>query len=224
MKRPGLAATAPFALAIFLAACGSVSGIDDLFQDTSGAGGAAATTAGQGGATGVTTGGVGGDVASTAVSSSSGTIATSGSTTTGQTTTGPGSTASSSTATASSTASSSSGGPTSTVYCNNAPCAAGEICCFNTKQQNDHCGQPDACGDGFIELECNGPEDCPGGGICCADVDYTKNPPYKGISCKQSCNSPTQNLIVCSDANPACPLGSQCESSQVLGQGYKVCK
>lgn len=219
MKRPGLAATAPFALSLSLAACGGVSGIDDLFQDTSGAGGATATTAGQGGASSVTTGGVGGAVASATVSSSSGT--TTGTTTTGQTTTGPGSSSVSSSS--SSSASSSSGGPTNSVYCNNAPCAAGEICCFNLKQQNDHCGQPDACGDGFIELGCNDPEDCPGG-VCCADVDLSKNPPYKGISCQQSCNSPTQNIIVCSDANPTCPFGKKCEASQYLGQGYKVCK
>ena len=201
MKRPELAATAPFALAFVLTACGGVSNIDDLFQDSSGAGGTAPTTAGQGGAASGTTGGVGGSLASTAVSSSSGTT----------TTAGPGS------------GSSSSGGSTTTVYCNNGPCAAGEICCYNLEQQNDHCGQPAACGDGFIELGCNGPEDCPGG-VCCADVDFQKNPPYKGISCKQSCNNPSQNLIVCSDAGPSCPQGSQCESSQYLGQGYKVCK
>ena len=220
MKRPGLAATAPFALAFFLTACGSISGIDDLFQDSSGAGGSAATTAGQGGATSVATG-VGG-AASTAVSSSSGPATTSGSASTGQTTTGS-STSSQASTGPGSPASSSTGGPTSSVYCNNNPCAAGEVCCYNLKQQNDHCGQPDTCGDGFVEFGCNGPEDCPGG-VCCADIDIQKNPPYKGISCQQSCNSGSHHLIVCSDANPSCPQGTKCESSQYLGQGYKVCK
>ena len=228
MKRPGFAATAPLALALFLAACGSVTGLDDLFQDSSGAGGAAATTAGQGGSAAVS--GVGGAVNTTGVSSSSGPSTTSGPTTasgpttTGQGTTGPGGPATGVTGPGSTgPGSSSSGGPTNSVYCNNAPCAAGQICCFNLKQPTDKCGQPGSCGNGFIELECNGPEDCPGG-VCCADVDYTKNPPYKGIACQQSCNNPTKNLIVCSDANPSCPPGTQCEASQVLGQGYKLCK
>jgi hypothetical protein len=180
MNRPLLAATAPLALALFLTACGSASGIDDLFNQDSGSGGASATTSGHGGPT---------------------------------TTSGPGTTA----------ASSSSGGPTSTVFCNNGECAPGQICCFNLTQQNDHCGTDGSCGDGFIQLDCNGPEDCPGG-VCCGDVDFQQNPPYKSISCKQSCNNPQNNIIVCSDADPTCPPGKQCGQSMFLGQGYKVCK
>ncbi len=223
MKRPLLTAAASTVVALSLAACGSASGIDDLFNQDTGAGGAAATTtAGHGGATsGPTSGGFGGTD-----STSSAPMTTGGPTTTsGPVTTGSGS--SSSDGPASSTsggpASSSSGGPTNTVFCNNAECAPGQICCFNLKAQTDHCGQAGACGDGFIDLECNGPEDCPGG-ICCADVDFQKNPPYKGISCQQSCNNPQNNLIVCSDADPTCPPGSQCSASMILGAGYKICK
>jgi hypothetical protein len=238
--KPAFAATAPLTLALFLAACGSVTGIDDLFQDSSGAGGTSATT-GQGGSLSAAVSGSGGAVGTTGVSASSGPsttggpTTTSGPTTTGQGTTGPGGPGSSSVTGPSSTGpggpsstgpggpgSTSSGGPTNTVYCNNAPCNAGQICCFNLKQPTDKCGPPGSCGDGFIELECNGPEDCPGG-VCCADVDYSKNPPYKGISCQQSCNNPNKNLIVCS-ADSDCGFGKQCEQSQTLGQGYKVCK
>jgi hypothetical protein len=225
MNRPLLAATAPFALALFLTACGSASGIDDLFNQDSGSGGASATTSGHGGAAGVTTTvGVGGASNTTASvgattsgpSSSTGPDATSGPTTTSggpTTTSGPGTTA----------VSSSSGGPTSTVFCNNGECAPGQICCFNLTQQNDHCGTDGSCGDGFIQLDCNGPEDCPGG-VCCGDVDFQSNPPYKSISCKQSCSNPQNNIIVCSDADPTCPPGKQCGQSMFLGQGYKVCK
>ena len=213
MNRPLLAATASIALALVLTACGSASGIDNLFNQESGAGGAAATTAGHGGAAGVTTtasvGGAGNTTASVGATTS-GPDATSGPVaTSGPATTGP--------------ASSSSGGPTNTVFCNNAECAPGQICCFNLTQQNDHCGQEGSCGDGFVQLECNGPEDCPGG-VCCADVDFQDNPPYKSISCKQSCNDPQNNLIICSDADPTCPPGKQCDQSKILGQGYKVCK
>ncbi|MEP7123465.1 MAG: hypothetical protein ABJE95_21235 [Byssovorax sp.] len=225
MNRSLLAATAPIALALLLAGCGSVSGLDDLFNQDSG--GAAATTSGHGGAAGVTTGSIGGASNTTA----SGGGATSGpSTTSGDTTTsGPSTTAASTTAastTAAATtaaASSSSGGPTSTVFCNNAECSPGEICCFNLSQQTDHCGQSGTCGDGFVQLDCNGPEDCPGQ-VCCGDVDFQMNPPYKSISCKQSCNNPQNTIVICSDADPTCPPGKQCTQSMILGQGYKVCK
>jgi hypothetical protein len=218
MKRPLLAATASIALTLALAACGSVTDIDNLFDQNSG--GAAATTTGQGGAPGV-----GGSISSAttnpaSVSASSGLTTASGPASASAT--GPGATASASTG-PSGPASSSSGGPTSTVFCNNAECAPGQICCFNLSQQTDHCGQEGACGNGFIELQCNGPEDCPGG-VCCADVDFQKNPPYKKISCQQSCNNPNNNLIVCSDADPTCPPNKQCGTSMVLGQGYKICK
>jgi hypothetical protein len=231
MNRPLLAATASIALALTVSACGSVTSIDDLFNQNSG-GAAATTTAGQGGAQGVT--GVGGGSISSAatnpasVSASSGVTTASGPATTttgpgpaGSSSSGPGVTASSSTGPG--PASSSSGGPTNTVFCNNAECSPGQICCFNLSQQSDHCGQEGSCGDGFIELQCNGPEDCPGG-VCCADVDFQMNPPYKSIACKQSCNNPQNELIVCSDADPTCPFGKQCGNSMVLGQGYKICK
>ena len=109
-----------------------------------------------------------------------------------------------------------------TVFCNGAPCDAGEICCFNLTQMTDHCGQAGSCGDGFIQLTCNGPEDCPGG-VCCGDVDFQKNPPYKGIDCKQSCNNPQNEIVICSEADPTCPPGKQCKQSMFLGAGYKVC-
>jgi hypothetical protein len=223
MKRPELAAAAPLVLALVLAACGSASGLDDLFTSQSaGAGGATATTTGHGGASSATAGGTGGTIAATSVAATTGPDTTSGPTTTGPNATGPGATGPGATGPGG-PASSSSGGPGNTVFCNNAPCAAGEICCFNLKQPTDHCGQAGTCGDGFIELECNGPEDCPGG-VCCADVDFQNNPPYQGIACKQSCNNPQHNLIVCSDANPTCPNGTQCQKSQLLGTGYKICK
>lgn len=231
MNRPLLSATVTLTFALSLAGCGSVTGIDDLFS--SGAGGTAATT-GQGGAPGVTTGVTSGGMGGQA------TTVTSGPTTTGDTTSsasGPpmttGSTATSTSGATSSasgpgsssvsaSASSSSGGLMNTVFCNNAECAVGQICCFNLSQQTDHCGQAGSCGDGFIDLSCNGPEDCPGG-ICCGDVDFQNNPPYKGIACKQSCNNPQNTIVICSDADPTCPAGKQCKQSMFLGAGYKVC-
>ncbi len=223
MKRPALALATSLALSV--AGCGSVTGIDDLFSGATGAGGAAATTTGAGGAPGVTTAGVGGasTTGSSGPTTSGVTSSASGPVTTGSTATSTTAVSSSVSGPGSTTAaSSSSGGPLNTVFCNNAECAPGEICCFNLSQQTDHCGQAGSCGDGFIDLECNGPEDCPGG-VCCGDVDFQNNPPYKGVACKQSCNDPQNQIIICSEADPTCPPGKQCKPSMFLGKGYKIC-
>jgi hypothetical protein len=206
IRRPGFAITASLALAVGLTACGNVLGIHDLALGSS----ASTTTSSQGGAS---SGGGEGGHGGAASGGGEGGHGGATSVTTGE----------SATASAGTTASASSGGPALIVFCNDAPCAADEICCFNTTQQSDHCGKSGTCGSGFVEFHCNGPEDCPGG-ICCADLDLQKNPPYKGISCQQTCISSMTNLIVCSDADPACPPGKQCSTSMVLGQGYKICK
>lgn len=204
-RRPGFATTASLALAVVLAACGNILGIHDL-----GLGGspAATTTSSESSAGSGGGGGQGG------ASSGGGQGGEAGATTGDSTAASTGATAAAST---------SSGGPIPTVFCNNASCAPGEICCFNTSQQTDHCGQTGACGGGFIELRCNDPGDCPGS-ICCADVDLQKNPPYKSISCQPTCNDPQTTIVVCSDAAPTCPSAKQCTQSMVLGQGYKLCK
>ena len=75
---------------------------------------------------------------------------------------------------------------------------------------------------GWLELTCNGPEDCPGG-ACCATVEWNSQMPYLAIDCAPSCD-PSKQLTLCSEANPdVCVGGTSCEQSQILGQGYMLC-
>jgi hypothetical protein len=107
-----------------------------------------------------------------------------------------------------------------TVYCADAACAPGEICCWNTQDANlDHCGDAGACGGGYSELSCNGPEDCPGA-ICCGDFNGNG---YDGVYCQASCNGGNK-IIMCNGDPSVCPQGTQCNQSNYLGQGYMFCQ
>ena len=118
----------------------------------------------------------------------------------------------------SSVASTGSGTGDVVVYCKNAPCAAGQVCCFHMSDPNlDACGAPGSCGGDYLTLSCNGPEDCPGG-ECCGGWNGSF---YTGISCVPSC--PDSDILMCEGDASVCPPGENCFQSQVLGAGYSYC-
>ena len=175
-------------------ACGSAPG-EELFGSGSGA-----------------SGGAGGSTTTTSSTTSSGT--TSSGTTSSCSSS---SSSSSSTSSSSSSSSSSSGGTGAVVFCKGAPCDAGQVCCFHSNNPDmDHCGAPASCGGGYIELSCNGPEDC-NGGVCCGDYDFQQQH-YNGVSCQPVC----QGVTLCTGNPAVCTVG-QCQQSQTLGSGYQVC-
>jgi len=107
------------------------------------------------------------------------------------------------------------------VFCNGAPCLTGDICCFNPNGPGDHCGQAGQCDPGFVELSCNGPEDCPGQ-ICCATTDQGGQT-VTGISCQATCSQPN-DFVVCSQQQPnVCQGNTQCQTTNFLGNGYRLC-
>lgn len=192
--------------------------------------------AGGAGGAGNTTSTVSSNSTGTSTAQGTGGISTGPSTTTGPDTTatttgtGPDTTATSTTSgptTSSVTTGTGAGGsaPVPQVFCNGQPCNDGEICCFNLTMPTDHCGQAGTCGDGYIELGCNGPEDCPNNQICCAGLDPMQGMvPYTGIACQDSCQG-MNTRIVCGDAGSAvCNPGDSCKNSQTLGNGYKICR
>ena len=195
------------------AACGT-SGSDDVFGGgtaTSGAGGA-----GQGGQSSTSSGQSTSSGTTTSSSTSSGT--TTSSTSSGQTSTSSSGTTTSSSST-STTASSSSGGSDTTVFCKDAPCAAGEICCFHMNNGDlDHCGATGSCGPEFIELQCNSPDDCPNEGCCGA----WNGQGYDGVACQPTCDG--ANIVMCFGDPATCDLGQGCHQSSYLGQGYMFCQ
>lgn len=106
------------------------------------------------------------------------------------------------------------------VYCQGAPCMVGQVCCLNSKDHSlDVCAAPGSCGQGFVELACNGPEDCPGQ-VCCGD--HLASGGYSKLSCQATCTG-TDTRIIC-EAHPAiCPSGKVCKPSSWLGNGYSYC-
>ena len=118
----------------------------------------------------------------------------------------------------SSVASTGAGPGDTAVYCKNAPCQSGQVCCFHVSDPNqDMCSAPGSCGADYITLACNGPEDCPGG-ECCGDWNGQT---YSGISCVQRCSD--FDVLMCEGNPGVCPAGENCFESQVLGAGYSYC-
>lgn len=182
--------------------------VDDLF-------GGAAAEGGSGGASGQTTAtGPGGQT--------TGTTGPGGQTTdtTGQTTSTSGPTTS--TVTTGQTTTVTTGGPLlPTLSCNDAPCAAGQVCCyFQFEAGQDFCSAPNTCPDnnGWMEITCSGPDDCPGQ-VCCGTFN---NQSWVDVSCQNQCNGGNE-LTLCSGDPSVCEFGTQCQQSQLLGQGYSYC-
>ena len=84
--------------------------------------------------------------------------------------------------------------------------AAGEHCCEDATL---HCSTG-ACG--YHEYDCDGPEDCPGGEVCCFPGDRA--------ACRAGC-APT-GVVLCHAASD-CPAGQVCCLGFVLGAGDGMC-
>jgi len=79
------------------------------------------------------------------------------------------------------------------------------------------------CPQGYSELTCGSPADCPGS-TCCAQYNVMNGMAfYTGASCQPTCNQPGSEFVVCTNNASVCPPGTQCIQSQLLGQGYWIC-
>lgn len=109
-----------------------------------------------------------------------------------------------------------------TVYCNHQACDAGQVCCFYQYEKgSDHCSAAGACSGeaGWVELSCNGPDDCPGE-ECCGWWDNQVG--WGTIACAEDCQ-PGQ-IELCFGDESACEASSQfCVASEALGTGYSFC-
>jgi hypothetical protein len=107
------------------------------------------------------------------------------------------------------------------LYCNNQPCNGGEVCCYYLYEAGqDYCGSPGSCpgnNEGWIEIGCNGDDDCPGQ-ECCGTFDGQS---WIDVSCQNACNGNGQTEM-CGDDPSSCSSG-ECSPSQLLGDGYNYC-
>jgi hypothetical protein len=211
--------------AIVVAAVASLSacGVDENGTATdagtdskAGSGGSAGSAAGSGGSGGsVATGGsgaTGGTGGSSGAGASGGTTGTGGSTASGGAA-GTSASGGSGGTTGGSAGSTGTGGspPTSTVECGANACGLpAQYCCA-------HWNQPFECRTATSDLRtdcvygvpvaCDGPEDCSGGQVCCAQLFIQgQNRSVVSLTCQASCTASDQN-VVCG-ASGTCPSGS----------------
>lgn len=207
----------------FIAGCSvDVGGVFDEDGGDGGSGGAGGSVIGSGGATSTSSG-----PSTGAETGSTGTGATTGTGTASTTSTGVGATTS--TGTGATTSSGQTTGVTTgpdpllpTVYCKGQPCDGGQVCCLNYfNEDQDFCALPGDCPNGnqWLEIGCNGPDDCPGQ-ECCGQYDFGFGA-WTNIECKSSCGG--NEIELCFDGAAACDQGSVCTPSQSLGPGYSYC-
>jgi hypothetical protein len=109
-----------------------------------------------------------------------------------------------------------------------------QICClpFSNPWGNGAClpaGSPGSCQNGST-IRCSKPSDCPSGQICCGTiVDVQPGPGevsrYRSIECRPSCSGQDDRRICDpADALLTCEQGESCEDSQILPQGYQLCR
>ncbi len=218
--------------ATLLAACGSsnselTNGIPGSHVDASagsgGSGSSSGGTAGSGGASG----GAGGSVSGGAGGSAGATGGTGGS---AGATGGTGGSAG-----ATGGAGGSGGVPgTGSVKCGQKTCAvASQSCCFG-ENVTPYCYKKDAfagckCTGTLCEkavVDCDGPEDCNGGQVCCATKGITGKH-FDRLSCTTTCKTglTTTAAEVCHlNASGTCPSGMTCASDARLPGGYGLCQ
>jgi hypothetical protein len=86
--------------------------------------------------------------------------------------------------------------------------------CFNIGQQ---CIGPD--------IECDGPEDCGGGQVCCGQISGTGGTSfYSSFECRagNDCSQQQGRRVVCGSQPSVCPSGTNCGASGLLPE-YNVC-
>jgi hypothetical protein len=202
-----------------LAACSQALGLDDDFVDTSGSSASGGSSATAGGTT-ATTSSAGGASSSAGGASSSSSTGGSGGSASG---------------------SGGSGGvPSFVVNCgmNDCTITSDEACCWDEYQQYsapraecvsgpvemDDCVTSQTQGGGFeTRIECQLPEHCPAGTVCCGDRRTDgSNFWYAQLTCETSCDDPDR--VVC-DLNDGsnCAAPFTCVDSSLLPNGYAIC-
>ena len=127
-------------------------------------------------------------------------------------------------------------GTTNSIDCGyglTCPQEPNSACCWYAFQEDGECIQgppsPQTCNtstqnDGYhTRIECQLPEHCPGGQVCCGNREPTGQGSnyYTEITCEAFCALP--DIVMCDPTNPDCPIGTACKPSGSLPEGFSVC-
>lgn len=144
------------------------------------------------------------------------------------------------------TSSSGSGPAPIMIDCNGISCPADatNACCWHNQGDTSECVQGPADADncntsaqqgGYAtRIECQIPEHCPAGTVCCGNrVQGQQGTFYESLTCQETCPSP--DIVICGnqgEEGPVCPYvvpmnsppyQSVCKTSMLLPVGFFVC-
>jgi hypothetical protein len=171
-------------------------------------------------------GGSGGNATTSASSASGSGQGPSSTASTGQTSSSVGP---STTVTSSAESTSVTTGPDGIVACRGAgdcSVAGDAVCCWNIALSEGSC-QPSAAacdGQAVTAIDCQRPDDCPGGQVCCARREFPSNQsPYEATECvgPDQCQDPDR--VACDPNAPDCPGGFSCKMSNFLPPDFFIC-
>ncbi len=118
------------------------------------------------------------------------------------------------------------------VACDGVTCSVSsqEECCFDGT--SPHCFSGDlggkcSCSGLFCSttvVDCDGPEDCPSGQLCCGNMGLTDSV-FTRLSCAKNCSSGITNTEteICHPDGPPCTNGNTCSPDAALPTGYTDC-
>ncbi|MRG91232.1 hypothetical protein [Polyangium spumosum] len=160
---------------------------------------------------------------------------------------GPSSSSASSSSASSSSAQSSSSGmmpPPVMVACGAVTCPVENegACCWHDAQSQGECVNGPENNDGCntsssgreTRIECQLPQDCPAGTVCCADLNQSQGGNWYSLTrCADTCTYGPQR-VVCDPQAPDSdcpvvqtqngPVQTNCEPSTILPDGYQICR
>ena len=104
------------------------------------------------------------------------------------------------------------------VTCGSSTCIGTQVCCVDPGGPTFKCA--DSCSDGGVAINCDGPEDCTGGKVCCGTVDVgSGTPPTCPISTGAASCAATCTTVIptsCPDKGSArlCHAAADCASDK----------
>jgi hypothetical protein len=110
----------------------------------------------------------------------------------------------------------------STVHCAPDQCELPDVCCIKPGSPPTRmCATSGTCSN--IPVTCDGPEDCPGGYVCCGTFN-TNEDLYISVGCDVKCTVPDRVICHPELGNMNCEVDQTCIMDPFLGPGYGYCQ
>ena len=100
------------------------------------------------------------------------------------------------------------------------------ICCWNIALGQGSCeASGNACdGQAVTAIDCQRPDDCQGGQVCCARRDFpSTQSPYESTECTAADQCQDPDRVACDPNAPVCPGGFSCKMSNFLPPEFFIC-